>query len=121
MSKYIAARFDAIIEAVPDHEAVLVLEREGSVSTPGVFTSDHRTITIGDTTSGVAVGDMIGFGFHHVLDGADHLMARQERQPRRGQVTLDDVQVGAAHGRGLDADENLVRSWLRIGLFPDHQ
>jgi hypothetical protein len=66
--------YDAVIDAVPDHEAVLVLEREGSVSTPGVFTSDHRTITIGDATSGVAVGDMIGFGFHHVLDGADHLL-----------------------------------------------
>ena len=52
--------YDAVIDAVPDHEAVLVLEREGSVSTPGVFTSDHRTITIGDTTSGTGNANVDG-------------------------------------------------------------
>ena len=67
--------YDAIIEAVAGHEAVLVLESAGgSVSTPGVFTSDRHTVNIGDETADVAFTDMIRFGFHHVLDGADHLL-----------------------------------------------
>ena len=67
--------YDAVIEAVAGHEAVLVLENAGgSVSTPGVFTSDRHTVNIGDDTADVAFTDMIRFGFHHVLDGADHLL-----------------------------------------------
>lgn len=67
--------YDAVIEAVPGHEAVLVLETAGgSVSTPGVFTSDRHTVDIGEHTADVAFADMLQFGFHHVLDGADHLL-----------------------------------------------
>ena len=67
--------YDAVIEAVPGHEAVLVLENAGgSVSTPGVFASDRNTVNIGADTADVAFTDMIRFGFHHVLDGADHLL-----------------------------------------------
>ena len=67
--------YDAVIEAVTGHEAVLVLEYVGgTVSTPGVFTSDRRTVDIGENTADVALTDMIQFGFHHVLDGADHLL-----------------------------------------------
>jgi hypothetical protein len=68
-------RYDAVIEAVAGHEAVLVLERaSGTVSTPGVFTSDSRTIDIGEHTQAVGVADMTRLGFHHVLEGADHLL-----------------------------------------------
>ncbi|MFN8024393.1 MAG: HupE/UreJ family protein [Acidimicrobiales bacterium] len=67
--------YDAVIEAVDDHEAVLVLENpDGVVSTPGVFATDEPTITVGDHTDSVAMTDMVRFGFHHVLDGADHLL-----------------------------------------------
>ncbi|HAP75872.1 MAG TPA: hypothetical protein DCR14_07280, partial [Acidimicrobiaceae bacterium] len=67
--------YDAIIEAVPGHEAVLVLvDATNSASTPGVFTDDEPTITIGDGSADVAISDMAWFGFHHVLDGADHLL-----------------------------------------------
>ncbi len=67
--------YDAVVEAVPGHEAVLVLERAGgSVSTPGVFTADRRTIDIGEHSDDVGFADMIRLGFHHVLDGADHLL-----------------------------------------------
>jgi HupE / UreJ protein len=67
--------YDAVIEAVTGHEAVLVLEdAAGTVSTPGVFTSDRHTVDIGQDTGDVAFTDNIRFGFHHVLDGADHLL-----------------------------------------------
>lgn len=70
----LAVTYDGVIEAVPDHEAVLVLERDGSVSTPGVFSADEPTIVVGDGTTSVAMTAMARFGFHHVLDGADHLL-----------------------------------------------
>ena len=67
--------YDAIIEAVPDHEAVLVVVNAANqASTPGVFTVDTSSIDVGDGSSGVAMLDMARFGFHHVLDGADHLL-----------------------------------------------
>lgn len=67
--------YDAVIEAVAGHEAVLVLENAGGViSTPGVFASNRHTVDIGENTADVAITDMIRFGFHHVLDGADHLL-----------------------------------------------
>lgn len=67
--------YDAIIEAVPAHAAVLVVvDATNRASTPGVFTGDDTTITIGEGASPVGVADMIGHGFHHVLDGADHLL-----------------------------------------------
>lgn len=67
--------YDAVTEAVPGHQAVLVLEgRSGTVSTPGVFTADTTTVDVGGGRSTAGMLDMIGFGFHHVLDGADHLL-----------------------------------------------
>ena len=67
--------YDAVIEAIAGHEAVLVLESaSGSVSTPGVFTSDRSSVDIGEHTPKVAFVDMVRHGFHHVLDGADHLL-----------------------------------------------
>ena len=70
-----AITYDAIIEAVPDHEAVLVfVDATNRASTPGVFTASDDTLTIGDGATAVGLVDMTRFGFHHVLDGADHLL-----------------------------------------------
>ena len=73
--------YDAVIEAMPTHEAVVVLTHgAGEVSTAGVITSDSDTVAIGsaaDATGGGAeagIWDMVGYGFHHVLEGADHLL-----------------------------------------------
>jgi predicted kinase len=75
--------YDAIIESVPGHEAVVVLtDATGNVSTPGVIGSSADTVTIGlsgqdvesSTTLATGFADMVGYGFHHVLQGADHLL-----------------------------------------------
>lgn len=70
--------YDAIIEAISDHEAVVVLTAaDGSISTPGVITSASDVVSIGSAgsvPSTTGLGDMIGYGFHHVLEGADHLL-----------------------------------------------
>jgi hypothetical protein len=66
--------YDAIIEADPAHQVVLVLtDATGEISTAGVLTATDGTLTIGDT-AGTGIADMIGYGFHHVLQGADHLL-----------------------------------------------
>ena len=73
-------RYDAVIEAVPTHEAVVVLtDPSGQVSTAGVLTTTQDVVSIGDVgapTGAVDAGviDMVGHGFHHVLQGADHLL-----------------------------------------------
>lgn len=62
--------YDAVIEAVPSHEAVVVLtDAAGDVSTAGVITSGDPTLAVGDAGEHVASGvlDMVGYGFHHVL------------------------------------------------------
>jgi len=69
--------YDAIIEAIASHEAVVVLTAaDGSISTPGIITSAGDVVHIGanaaDVTTGLA--DMVGYGFDHVLEGADHLL-----------------------------------------------
>ncbi len=70
-----AIAYDAVIEALPDHEAVLVLvDADNQASTPGVFTASSPSIAVGDGSTSVALGDMARFGFHHVLDGSDHLL-----------------------------------------------
>lgn len=74
--------YDAVIEAVDGHQAVVVLtDADGDVSTPGVLTAADDTLTIGTGTSSGAgttgrtgILDMVRYGFHHVLDGADHLL-----------------------------------------------
>lgn len=73
--------YDAVIEVVPGHEAVVVLtDADGTVSTPGVLTAADDTLTIATSAAGTSSGadtgilDMVGYGFHHVLDGADHLL-----------------------------------------------
>lgn len=67
--------YDGIIEAVPDHEAVLVLvDATNRASTPGVFAHDDTTVTIGDGAPSTGLADMVRYGFHHVVEGADHLL-----------------------------------------------
>ncbi|MBE1875053.1 HupE/UreJ family protein [Myceligenerans pegani] len=73
--------YDGIIEADSGHEAVVVLtDAAGDVSTAGVITGSEPSVAIGDasldvaSTSSAGVLDMIGYGFHHVLEGADHLL-----------------------------------------------
>ncbi|MFJ5991555.1 HupE/UreJ family protein [Lentzea sp. NPDC092896] len=66
--------YDGIIEADQAHRAVVVLtDAAGKISTAGVLTADDTSIRIGDAAS-TGVTDMIGYGFHHVLEGADHLL-----------------------------------------------
>ena len=67
--------YDAVIEAVPAHEAVVVLtDSAGDISTPGVITASAPDLAIADGARSVALGDMLRHGFHHVLQGADHLL-----------------------------------------------
>ena len=42
------------------------------------------------------------------LDQADHLVAGNDRQPRIGQLAVDDVQIGAADAAGFDANQQLA-------------
>ncbi|MPY09770.1 HupE/UreJ family protein [Arthrobacter bussei] len=66
--------YHGIIESDASHEAVVVLtDAAGSISTPGVITASDETLTIGDAVE-PGLMDMIGYGFHHVLSGADHLL-----------------------------------------------
>lgn len=67
--------YDAIIEADPDHEAVVVLvDSSKDVSTVGVLTDADTTVHVTDSAHVVPFGDMIHYGFDHVLEGADHLL-----------------------------------------------
>jgi hypothetical protein len=66
--------YDAIIESDPTHEAVVVLtDAAGEISTAGVLDASDSSLQIG-ATADVGIADMIGYGFHHVLEGADHLL-----------------------------------------------
>ncbi|WES66094.1 HupE/UreJ family protein [Microbacter sp. GSS18] len=66
--------YDAIIEADAGHEAVVVLkDLDGQISTAGVIDASNPTLQIGDTLQ-TGLWDMIGYGFEHVLAGADHLL-----------------------------------------------
>lgn len=67
--------YDAVIEAIPDHEAVVVLiDSRDEISTPGILTSSDTRLVVTDSRHGVPIGDMVRYGFEHVLDGADHLL-----------------------------------------------
>lgn len=67
--------YDAIIEAIPTHEAVVVLtDSNGDISTPGIITASNPTLTVTDGQASVPVSDMIHYGLEHVLEGADHLL-----------------------------------------------
>ena len=66
--------YDAVTEADPAHEAVVVLtDAAGDISTAGVLTASDDSLRIGDV-SATGLADMVGYGLHHVLEGADHLL-----------------------------------------------
>ena len=66
---------DAIVDAVPGHEFVVVLtDSVGEISTVGVLTADQTQVNVTDGVAPVPAVDMIGYGFDHVLEGADHLL-----------------------------------------------
>ena len=67
--------YDPIIEAIPAHEAVVVLtDSADEISTPGVLTASQPSLAVTDGAQAVPLGDMLRHGFHHVLEGADHLL-----------------------------------------------
>lgn len=71
--------YDAVIEAVSGHEAVVVLtDTAGEVTTAGVLTAQDSTLTLVEDAASAGAGsgawDLVGLGFHHVLAGADHLL-----------------------------------------------
>jgi hypothetical protein len=67
--------YDAIIEAIPAHEAVVVLtDSAEEISAPGVITAAQPSLAVTDGARSVPLGDMLAHGFHHVLEGADHLL-----------------------------------------------
>ncbi len=66
--------YDGVIEADPAHEAVVVLtDAAGDISTAGVLTATDNSLQIGDAAD-AGTADVIGYGLHHVLAGADHLL-----------------------------------------------
>lgn len=66
--------YDAITEADPTHETVVVLtDAAGDISTAGVVNAADDTVRVGDAAD-TGLVDMIGYGFQHVLEGADHLL-----------------------------------------------
>jgi hypothetical protein len=56
-----------------------------------------------------------------LLHRADDLMTRDDRQFGRLDVALDQVQIGAAHGTGIDADANLSCGGLRLRMLDQVQ
>jgi HupE / UreJ protein len=74
-TSHFTVAYDGIIEAVPGHEAVVVLtDSAGKISTPGIIDTDHETLEVVDGGQATPVGDMVRYGFHHVLEGVDHLL-----------------------------------------------
>ncbi|SNS32150.1 HupE / UreJ protein [Geodermatophilus saharensis] len=66
--------YDGGIEADPTHEAVVVLtDAAGDISTAGVLTAADASLQVGDVAA-TGITDMVGYGLHHVLAGADHLL-----------------------------------------------
>ncbi|MGX5655491.1 HupE/UreJ family protein [Geodermatophilus nigrescens] len=70
--------YDGVIDADPSHEAVVVLtDAAGDISTAGVLTATDDSLQIGEaagSTVSTGLADMVGYGLHHVLEGADHLL-----------------------------------------------
>lgn len=68
--------YDGVIAADASHEAVIVLtDAAGEISTAGVLTATDDSLTVGDPgVLGTGLTDMVGYGLHHVLEGADHLL-----------------------------------------------
>jgi hypothetical protein len=66
--------YDAVIEAVAKHEAeIVVTDGAGNTVVSGVLTDMIPAVTIHHEAE-TGIGDMVGQGFRHVQDGADHLL-----------------------------------------------
>ena len=66
--------YDAVIEAVAKHEAeVVVTDGSGDTVVSGVLTDMIPAVTIHHEAE-TGIGDMVGQGFRHVHEGADHLL-----------------------------------------------
>ncbi|WP_222195834.1 HupE/UreJ family protein [Modestobacter italicus] len=66
--------YDGVIATDSSHEAVVVLtDAAGDISTAGVLSATDDTLVVGDAAA-TGLTDMVGYGLHHVLEGADHLL-----------------------------------------------
>lgn len=65
--------YDGIVREVRSHRVMVVLDTDGSASFAGMLTADAGSVTI-SARSSEHVAEMVRHGFHHVLDGADHLL-----------------------------------------------
>ena len=66
--------YDAVIASVTQHETeVVVTDDSGDTVVSGVITSMIPAVTIRHEAH-TGLGDMLGQGFRHVLEGADHLL-----------------------------------------------
>ncbi|KRE21866.1 HupE/UreJ family protein [Agromyces sp. Soil535] len=72
--------YDGVIADGVTHEVtVVVTDADGSIGLAGVITETDGTVTVGEVADAAAatdpgVVDMIWSGFHHVMEGADHLL-----------------------------------------------
>lgn len=67
--------YDAIAEALPNHETVVVLtDANNDISSPGILDRADNTVEVTGASGSVSVPDVIQYGFDHVLEGADHLL-----------------------------------------------
>jgi hypothetical protein len=66
--------YDAVTEGVSRHEAeVVVTDASGKTVVSGVLTQTIPAVTIGEHAE-TGIGAMVGQGFRHVHEGADHLL-----------------------------------------------
>jgi hypothetical protein len=66
--------YDAVTEGVSKHEAeVVVTDASGETVVSGVLTQMIPAVTIGEDAE-TDIGAMVGQGFRHVHQGADHLL-----------------------------------------------
>lgn len=69
--------FDGVIADGVTHEVTVVaIDADGSIGLAGVITETDGAVTVGDVAATTTPGilDMIWSGFHHVMEGADHLL-----------------------------------------------
>jgi len=67
----VASYADEVITYLDEH----LTDAAGEISTAGVLDASDSNLQIG-ATADIGIADMIGYGFHHVLEGADHLLFR---------------------------------------------
>ena len=79
-------------------EPVVALSAEAAAPARG-DAGDEHAVALRERRDRVALGD----------DGADGLVAEDRARRDLGDVPLEDVQVGTADGRGIDADHDVRR------------